>query len=100
MYVHVRNRSVEYGLQPRNSGLVSIQEFAFKRGNEERGGLEIMQIAGRRVLVCNCEKTMKIDAKALAKACGGDDLHVHCHLCRTELSNFTDAVKQGELGAA
>ncbi len=55
-----------------------------------------MQVAGRQVLVCNCEKTMKLDAKALSKACGGGDLHIHNHLCRAELGNFSNAVKAGE----
>ena len=55
-----------------------------------------MEVAGRRVFVCNCEKTMDIDAKALARACGARDLNVHTNLCRTELGNFADAVKAGE----
>lgn len=55
-----------------------------------------MEVAGRRVFVCNCEKTMDIDAKALAKACGAKELNVHTNLCRTELGNFADAVKTGE----
>ena len=55
-----------------------------------------MDIAGRKLFVCNCEKTMEIDAKALSKALGSDDIHVHSHLCRTELANFADAAKAGE----
>ncbi len=55
-----------------------------------------MEIAGRRVFVCNCEKTMDIDAKALAKACGGSDLKLFTNLCRTEIGNFADAVKAGD----
>ena len=49
-----------------------------------------MQASERRVLVCNCEKTMDISAKALSKATGIDGLHVHTNLCRTELSNYTN----------
>ena len=54
-----------------------------------------MEVAGRQVLVCNCEKTMKIDSKALAKACGGSELHVFSNLCRTELGNYNEALKEG-----
>jgi len=32
-----------------------------------------MKLNGKEVLVCNCEGTMTIDGKALAKACQGSD---------------------------
>ncbi len=48
----------------------------------------------RRILVCNCEKTMDINAKALGKAIGVDDLGLHNNLCRSEISNYTNALSQ------
>jgi ferredoxin len=55
-----------------------------------------MQPNKRRVLVCNCEKTMDIDAKALAKALGEPDLHVHSHLCRAEISHYSNALRESD----
>jgi len=59
-----------------------------------------MQLDGRRVLVCNCEKTMPLDAEGLAKACGasasaGPD-GIATQLCRAELKRFQDALKAGQ----
>ena len=62
-----------------------------------------MDLNGKRLLVCNCEGTMAIDGKVLAKACraaargGGksaaagdeaDELAVNTHLCRAQLNEF------------
>ncbi|MAF95789.1 MAG: 4Fe-4S ferredoxin [Rhodospirillaceae bacterium] len=52
-----------------------------------------MKLNGKEVLVCNCEGTMTIDGKALAKACQGGDkkggeLNVASHLCRTQIEEF------------
>ena len=57
-----------------------------------------MKLNGKEVLVCNCEGTMTIDGKALAKACQGSDkkgggkkaadLIVASHLCRTQIEEF------------
>ena len=63
-----------------------------------------MKLNDKEVLVCNCEGTMDIDAKALAKACLGGapkstkkgakknaksgNLDVASHLCRTGLEEF------------
>jgi len=56
-----------------------------------------MKLNGKTVLVCNCEGTMSLDGKALAKACGGDgDLTIHNHLCRTQIERFTTALQSGE----
>lgn len=55
-----------------------------------------MQLDGKNVLVCNCENTMPLDGKALAKACGaraGDD--VSTQLCRAELGRFHKALHAG-----
>lgn len=51
-----------------------------------------------RILICNCEKTMALDGKAIGKSLGVGELKVHNHLCRTELSNFeTEASSEDEL---
>lgn len=50
----------------------------------------------RRVLVCDCEGTMPLDAKALAKALGGGDFALNTHLCRAQIANFMNAVAGGE----
>ena len=62
-----------------------------------------MKLNGKEVLVCNCEGTMTIDGKALAKACKqqeartgtkkqsakkADALDVASHLCRTQIEEF------------
>lgn len=59
-----------------------------------------MKLNEKRVLVCDCEGTMTIDGKALAKACGGDDLAPATHLCRVQIEEFqrqaADAARAGE----
>lgn len=55
-----------------------------------------MKVHGRRVLVCNCERTMSLDAGRLAAALGADVPVVHSHLCRTQIESFRDAVGGGE----
>jgi len=64
-----------------------------------------MELNGKRLLVCNCEGTMAIDGKVLAKACraaagaggkaaagdaagGPQELAVNTHLCRAQLNEF------------
>ena len=55
---------------------------------------------GRRVLVCDCEKTMPLEAAALAGACrksGAEgEVELNTQLCRAQLDNFERAVKDGE----
>lgn len=52
-----------------------------------------MQINGKRVLLCDCEGTMSIDAKGLAKACGSEESPlVNTQLCRSQLENFEQAL--------
>ena len=55
-----------------------------------------MDHAGRKVLVCNCEKSMEIDVDALAKALGAEPGMVKSHLCRTEIESFQNAMSGGE----
>ena len=47
-------------------------------------------------LVCNCEKTMPLDASKLSKALGDELDTIHTHLCRSELSKFESALKGDE----
>ncbi len=52
---------------------------------------------GRKThLVCNCEKTMELDGAKIAKALDLDGLKVHTHLCRTELSEFENALAKSD----
>lgn len=41
-----------------------------------------------RVLICNCEKTMALDGKAIGKALDIGELRVHTNLCRRDLPLF------------
>jgi ferredoxin len=61
-----------------------------------------MKLNQKHVLVCDCEGTMTIDGKALAKACapgdekngGADgDLTVATHLCRRQIEEFQRVAK-------
>ena len=48
-----------------------------------------LQVNGRQLLVCNCERTMEIDGDKLKAGLGGDgDLTVHAHLCRAQVETF------------
>ncbi|HJS32897.1 MAG TPA: 4Fe-4S dicluster domain-containing protein [Alphaproteobacteria bacterium] len=54
-----------------------------------------MEINGKRLLVCDCNATMPLDAKGVARACGGDALDVHTLLCRTQLDALEKALGGG-----
>ncbi len=55
-----------------------------------------MELNGRKVLLCNCEGTMTLDGKALARACGAKGApDIASQLCRAQIDNFRDAVKGG-----
>ena len=52
-----------------------------------------MAIADRRVLICNCERTMALDGGALGRALGEDGaLTVHSHLCRAGIQAFENSL--------
>lgn len=56
-----------------------------------------MRVGEHRVMLCNCERTMTLDGKAIAKALGADDEPEICsHLCRTEVARFADALNTDE----
>jgi ferredoxin len=59
-----------------------------------------MEVKGKKVLVCNCEVSMALDGKALAKACGASDPEfgageVHTQLCRAQIDRFRQALAAG-----
>ena len=61
-----------------------------------------MRISGHRVLLCNCERSMRVDARRIAKALGaGEEAEVCTHLCRTEIERFDAALREdGPLAVA
>jgi ferredoxin len=58
-----------------------------------------MKFEGKEVLICNCEQTMPLDGKKLAKACqaaGGEGaLEINSQLCRSQAANFQAAAGRG-----
>src|SRR5687768_13153613 len=55
-----------------------------------------MELKGKRLLVCNCEVSMALDGKALARACGERGAApVHSQLCRAQIADFKEAVAGG-----
>ncbi len=50
----------------------------------------------RTCLVCNCEKTMPLDAAKLSAATGQDIGSIYTQLCRSQLSNFEQAIGAGD----
>ena len=56
-----------------------------------------MEIRGKRVLVCDCEATMPLEAGRLAAACraaGAEgELELNTQLCRAQLGNFQRAIQ-------
>lgn len=56
-----------------------------------------MKSGTRKLMLCDCERTMKLDAKAIAAALGAEETPEVCsHLCRTEVALFADALKTDE----
>ncbi len=56
-----------------------------------------MDARKRRILLCNCAKTMEVDGRAIGTALGGDAIPVHSQLCRGEIEAFQTALGDGEL---
>ena len=56
-----------------------------------------MEVKGKQILVCNCEVTMALDGKALARACGaeGGSGEIHTQLCRAQIDSFRQALAAG-----
>ncbi|HXQ65791.1 MAG TPA: 4Fe-4S binding protein [Alphaproteobacteria bacterium] len=56
-----------------------------------------MATVGKKLLICNCEGTMPLDGRALAKACRSEGALVpHRQLCRAELGQYEQALSGGE----
>ena len=54
-----------------------------------------MDIENNKILICNCEKTMKIDGDGLSKACSSDTVcNVYNNLCGSELNVVLDQLKE------
>ena len=51
-----------------------------------------MTSADKRFLICNCEKTMALDGRAIGKALGVTEIPVHSHLCRSEIRAYEAAL--------
>ncbi|SVD97418.1 uncharacterized protein METZ01_LOCUS450272, partial [marine metagenome] len=57
----------------------------------------IVKLSDKRILVCDCGGTMRIDSADLANVCGtGENAKISHALCRSELENFENAL--GEKG--
>ena len=56
-----------------------------------------MAFEGKTLKICNCNRTMALDAKALAAALqSGTPLTIHTELCRREVGAFDAAIAEGE----
>ncbi|MBX6369045.1 MAG: 4Fe-4S binding protein [Rhodospirillales bacterium] len=55
-----------------------------------------MKLQTKRVLVCNCEASMPLDARALGAALGTEPPVVHTQLCRAQIEAFRRAAASGE----
>jgi ferredoxin len=53
-------------------------------------------MADSKLLICNCNKTMPLDGKALGAALKHDTPFVHSELCRHHLAAFEAAAKSGD----
>ena len=55
-----------------------------------------MEMRGKRILVCDCEASMPLDAAKLTEACraiGGEgEFELNTQLCRAQLGNFQQAI--------
>ncbi|MEM8743988.1 MAG: 4Fe-4S dicluster domain-containing protein, partial [Pseudomonadota bacterium] len=55
------------------------------------------KVDDRRLLICDCEKSMALDGDELKRCMGGDgELSVHTNLCRTQLETYASALESGE----
>ena len=57
-----------------------------------------MALADKTIRLCNCNRTMPLDAKALAAALkSGSPITIHTELCRKEVGAFHDALRDPEV---
>ena len=60
-----------------------------------------MSLASNKLKLCNCNKTMSLDAKALGTALGaGAPLTIHTQLCRKEAGAYQAALKDPDVVVA
>jgi ferredoxin len=53
------------------------------------------KLQNRRLMVCDCEKTMELDGKKLKTCLGGEgELSVYSNLCRTQIEAFSNAADE------
>ncbi|MFQ5625792.1 MAG: 4Fe-4S dicluster domain-containing protein [Methyloligellaceae bacterium] len=53
------------------------------------------KVKNRRLMVCDCEKTMALDGKKLKGCLGGEgELNVYSNLCRTQIESFAHALDE------
>lgn len=55
-----------------------------------------MSLDDKTLLICDCEGSMPLDAKALAKALGAEAININTQLCRKQIENFLAAAKGGK----
>src|SRR5437588_10582584 len=69
-----------------------------KRRRRSRGKPSKMSLEGKTLKVCSCNRTVGIDAKALAAALkSSEPLVVHEQLCRKDAAAFQAALGDGEV---
>jgi len=54
-----------------------------------------MEVKGKKVLVCNCEVSMALDGKKVARALGASEGEVHTQLCRAQIESFRRSLAEG-----
>ncbi len=60
-----------------------------------------MELTGRKILICTCERTMALDGNQLQRACrAGGAADVHHQLCRAQLDKVRAAAVAGPLTVA
>ncbi len=53
-----------------------------------------MEKVEKKILICDCEGTMRIDEKAISKALDGADVKPHTNLCRSQTESFSKALTE------
>jgi ferredoxin len=55
----------------------------------------------KKILLCSCEDTMRLDPAAVERGCGNSEIKTFRHLCRAEIDRFREAAKaEGALTVA
>src|SRR5215470_17132923 len=55
----------------------------------------------KKILMCSCEDTMRLDPAAVERSCGDSEIKTFRHLCRAEIDRFREAAKaEGPLTVA